>query len=45
MYEVEKIIARTIKSFYKESEACLRMGREEGEWVKVGLKQKGVMAT
>ena len=41
MYGVEGKLMKAVKSFYEGSEACVRIGRKEGEWfpVKVGLRQ------
>ena len=46
MYGVEGKLLRAIQSLYAESEACVRVCREEGEWfsVKVGLRQGCVMS-
>ena len=46
MYGVGGNILGAIQSFYDESEACVRVDREEGEWfnVKVGLRQGCVMS-
>ena len=46
MYGVSGMLLDAIKSFYVESEACVRVCRKESEWfrVKVGLRQGCVMS-
>ena len=46
MYGVDGKLLRGIKSFYDESEACVRVCRRESDWfsVKVGLRQGCVMS-
>ena len=46
MYGINGDLLRAIQSLYAESEACVRVCREEGEWfgVKVGLRQGCVMS-
>jgi len=46
VYGVGGKLLRAVKGFYKESKACVRVSREEGEYfpVKVGLRQGCVMS-
>ena len=46
MYGVDGKLMRGIKSFYDESEACVRVCRRESDWfsVKFGLRQGCVMS-
>ena len=45
-YEVYRRLVDAVKSFYKESKVCVRVGRQEGTWfqVRVGLRQGCVMS-
>ena len=46
MYGVNGMLVNAIRSFYAESEACVRVCRKESEWfgVEVGLRQGCVMS-
>ena len=41
MYSVNGMLVNVIRSFYAESEACIKVCRKESEWygVEVGLRQ------
>lgn len=38
MYGVKEELARAVKSFHEESEACVRIGRKEDEWFSVKFR-------
>ena len=46
MYGINDQLLKVVQSLYEKSEACVRVGREEGEWfeVGVGVRQGCVMS-